>query len=78
MLRVVSRNDRPRFRSSVVARVNRALAGAGHWLKVAFLTAFPIDMPEPPSPSPLTKSAALREGALLREDLDAESGKRVA
>jgi hypothetical protein len=45
-----------------------------------FFTAFPMaPLPDPKQPMPpLAKSGALREGALLREDIDAVSGKRIA
>jgi len=44
-----------------------------------FAQAFPLQLPhEPLEPPPIAKADALREGALLAEDLDAFSRKHVA
>ena len=66
------RTPRPRTVYRVVQGVRAA------WRRILALVAahFP---PESPQPSPpLAKAAALREGALLSEHVDARSRKRVA
>jgi len=56
--------------------VDRLLQGArAAWRRILAL----VVPPESPQPSPpLAKAAALREGALLSEHVDARSRKRVA
>ena len=66
---------RPRPRWSVKRLIQRLHAA---WLRMVgtIVSQFPPDSPQP-SP-PLAKSAALREGALLSEYVDARSNKNVA
>jgi hypothetical protein len=67
----------PVVRASMLKRVRF------HFLKW-FFTAFPMPLaPDPPldplaPTSPRAKSGVLREGALLREDVDAVSAKKIA
>jgi hypothetical protein len=67
------RRQRPRW---TVKNLLQRLGAA--WLRMlgAVVAAFPPDSPQP-SP-PLAKAAALREGALLSENVDARSTKHVA
>ena len=64
----------PRQRWSV-ARLVQGLRAAWQRLLSSLATYFPPDEPQP-SP-PRAKAAALREGALLSEHIDARSNKRV-
>jgi hypothetical protein len=57
-------------------RLVRGLRGLWRRILASLATYFP---PEEPQPSPpLAKAAALREGALLSESVDARSNKHVA
>jgi hypothetical protein len=64
---------RPRQRWSV-SRLIKGLRAAWQRLLSSLATHFPPDEPSPP----LAKAAALREGALLSEDVDACAKKNVA
>jgi len=68
-----ARRPRPRWS---IRRLIRRLHAA--WLRMcgAIISQFPPDSPQP-SP-PLAKSAALHEGALLSEYVEARSNKNVA
>ena len=57
-------------------RLVRGLRGLWHRILASLATYFPPDGPQP-SP-PLAKAAALREGALLSQRVDARSKKNVA
>jgi len=57
-------------------RIVRGLRGVWQRILASLATYFPPDEPQP-SP-PLAKAAALREGALLSEHVDARANKRVA
>jgi hypothetical protein len=63
-------------RRRTLQRLMRGLRAAWQRLLASLATHFPPDEPQP-SP-PLAKAAALREGALLSEHLDARSNKNVA
>ena len=65
----------PRQRWSV-SRLVKGLHAAWRRVLAGLATYFPPDEPQP-SP-PLAKAAALREGALLSEHVDARSKKTVA
>ena len=65
----------PRRRWSV-SRLVKGLRAAWQRVLASLAANFPPDEPQP-SP-PLTKAAALREGALLSEYVDARSKKTVA
>ena len=65
----------PRRRWSVV-RLVKGLRAAWQRVLASIATYFPPDEPQP-SP-PLAKAAALREGALLSEHVDARSKKNIA
>lgn len=69
------RRRAPRQRWSV-ARLVQGLRAAWQRVLASLAAYFPPDEPQP-SP-PLAKAAALREGALLSEDVDARSKKSVA
>jgi hypothetical protein len=58
-----------------VSRLVQGLRAAWHRMLASLATYFPPDEPQP-SP-PLAKAVALREGALLSEDVDARSKKSV-
>jgi hypothetical protein len=57
-------------------RLATRLRAAWQRLIAGVLENFPPDSPEPSTP--LAKAAALREGALLSEHVDAQSKKSVA
>ena len=59
-----------------VSRLVKGLRDAWQRVLASLATYFPPDEPQP-SP-PLAKAAALREGALLSEHVDARSNKSVA
>jgi hypothetical protein len=67
------RRQRPRW---TVKNLLQRLRGAWRRMLGAVIANFPPDAPQP-SP-PLAKAAALREGALLSENVDARSTKHVA
>jgi hypothetical protein len=67
------RASRPRWS---VSRLVQGLRAAWQRMLTSLATYFPPDEPQP-SP-PLAKAAALREGALLSESVDAHSKKSVA
>jgi hypothetical protein len=69
------RRRAPRPRGSV-ARLVQRLKIAWQRVLASLVIYFPPDEPQP-SP-PLAKAAALREGALLSEHVDARSKKNVA
>jgi hypothetical protein len=73
VVRLRSRRLRRRWS---VARLVGGLRGAWRRMLASLATYFPPDAPQP-SP-PLAKAAALREGALLSEHVDARSDKHVA
>lgn len=70
---VNSRGGRQRWS---MKRLVQGLRSAWQRILASLATYFPPDEPQP-SP-PLAKAAALREGALLSEDIDARSRKTVA
>jgi len=80
MLRLISSRENVRFKQKAVARLKAVIASASNWLRLAFANAFPSPSdPDPGGIPPLAKSNALREGALLREEVEElKSGKRVA
>jgi len=62
---------------NIVARLRFAFSRALAALYSAWLEGYqPLDSPDPDSPA--AKAAALREGALLTEEIEARSGKRAA
>jgi hypothetical protein len=70
------RSSHPRASRWSVKRLLRGLRTAWQSILANFATYFPPDEPQP-SP-PLAKAAALREGALLSESVDARSKKNAA
>jgi hypothetical protein len=75
IVRLRSRRRRASRRRSV-SRLVQSLRAGWQRMLASLATYFPPDSPQP-SP-PLAKAAALREGALLSEDVDARSKKSVA
>ena len=70
------RRPHPRAARWSVKRLVRGLRSVWQRILESLATYFP---PEEPQPSPpLAKAAALREGALLSEHVDARSNKHVA
>ena len=59
-----------------MSRLVKGLRTVWQRMLASLVPCFPPDEPQP-SP-PLAKAAALREGALLSEHVDARSGKSVA
>ena len=76
VIRVGNPHPRTRRPSRMVDRLVRGVRAAWRRLLALVAAHFPPDSPQP-SP-PLAKAAALREGALLSEHVDARSRKRVA
>jgi hypothetical protein len=60
--------------------VNSVVSKGLSALRFAWNQAFPMPpLPSPPDPpAPIAKAAALREGALLAEDIEAKSDRRIA
>lgn len=76
IVRLTGHHRKARRRRWTVARLVFGLRVAWQGVLASLATYFPPDEPQP-SP-PLAKAAALREGALLSEDVDARSKKSVA
>ena len=68
MIKLAASQTKPQRLKGMKNRASRMAARIAVRLKVWFFTAFPMESPpDPASPSPIAKAAALREGALLRE-----------
>ena len=76
VVRLRSRGRRTPRRHWSLSRLVNGMRAAWQRVLASLATYFPPDEPQP-SP-PLAKAAALREGALLSEDVDARSKKSVA
>ena len=76
VVRLRSHGRRARRQRWSVSRLVKGLRAVWQRVLASLATYFPPDEPQP-SP-PLAKAAALREGALLSEHVDARSNKSVA
>jgi hypothetical protein len=71
-------NDNYIPRVTFTARLRRLAGAAANGFKSAWLTAFPTHSPDDPgAPPTIAKAAALREAAMLADDVDAVAKKRL-